>query len=56
MSKRAKLKPCPFCGHERINKFGMNIWFWNVCDNCVATTRGAKTRRQANKNWNTRAK
>ena len=49
-----KLKPCPFCG-------GKNIRIWKTsapfvsCDDCLANTRCALTKKEAVKYWNRRA-
>ena len=52
--KVAKLKPCPFCGHKRIRRWGWSVWHWFVCRNCQATTRGAATLARAIEKWNRR--
>lgn len=52
----AELKPCPFCGGEaRI--MGDEDYFWGECLEleCVAQTRGSKSREKAIAQWNRRA-
>lgn len=49
-----KLKPCPFCG-------GKNIRIWKTsapfvsCDDCLANTGSALTKKEAVEYWNRRA-
>ena len=49
-------KPCPFCGSLNLNFEDNEVFFWVVCDNCLAEGGIAKNREDAVKVWNTRIK
>lgn len=50
------MKPCPFCGHpkSRIEEYDGDTW--RVCQECRASTRGCRSRNEANIAWNARAR
>jgi DNA-directed RNA polymerase subunit RPC12/RpoP len=45
-----QLKPCPFCGSERVMRWKGNIWETVYCDNCSA----AITKADSITAWNRR--
>ena len=57
----SELKPCPFCGSERVGvaetAYGnyMNIWFFTVCDECGARSKAFRDGDKASDAWNRRA-
>lgn len=49
-----KLKPCPFCGSERVRIRGRK-YYWVECDHCSGRGGGFLTREGASAFWNRRA-
>lgn len=52
----SELKPCPFCGGEAdvdIGNFGGMVCY---CKKCFSQGKQCKTKEEAVKNWNRRAK
>ena len=54
-----KLKPCPFCGCEKINssknEYNTKDWFSFYCDNCEIETDEFETEESAINFWNKRS-
>jgi Lar family restriction alleviation protein len=54
-----EIKPCPFCGSDRIeeenNGDGVHSYFWYICRSCNAETDGSKDITEARNMWNRRS-
>lgn len=53
----AKLKPCPFCGSDRVHIFrDEDEYYFIICENCECSVSGLfETEEEATRAWNTRA-
>ena len=52
-----ELKPCPFCGSEKINIWNCNDKSdsaWCQCESCLASTSVEETEEEAIEAWNRR--
>jgi len=55
MTKQIKLKPCPFCGSEKvILEDDMQEVYWVLCFECNATGPPKNTEAEAFEAWNKR--
>lgn len=51
-----ELKPCPFCGSQKIKFVGTHRPYWSCrCEGCGADGGLCHTKTQAHDCWNTRA-
>ncbi len=56
-----KLKPCPFCGNDKISKCFLGYpnkkyIYYDECNECRSSTAAFDTPQKADKQWNTRVK
>lgn len=49
-----KLKPCPFCGSDKIKLFVHRTVSWARCTNCYEGSRPFATKEEVIAHWNTR--
>lgn len=55
MGKAIELKPCPFCGSEKIKLWGDGVKaYWCQCQHCMASTTSDYKKDEAIKAWNMR--
>lgn len=47
-----EVKPCPFCGSERLRISNNRVNYWAACRDCAALGPEEKTAEEAVKKWN----